>query len=175
MKVISFLAILFALLHFADAQVTTNFNNASVINAKGKFQKNFKVKAPHLITAKDIKALLEKEARENSTQEAKPFRFAEPVAVNIDVTKEAVWVEDNGYAHGKYTIVAVGARSISANFDQFKLPKQSELYVYSENGEMITGPVTEKENNDHNFWGTWVYKGEKLTIDFKVPINSTIS
>jgi hypothetical protein len=88
------------------------------------------------------------------------------------VTKEASWVEENGFAYGKYTIVASGAKSISADFKLFKLPSGTELFVYNENGEMITGPVTAKENNPNDFWGTWVYKGEKLTIDFRVPINS---
>ncbi len=66
--------------------------------------------------------------------------------------------------------MASGAKSISANFDQFYLPKGTELWVYSEKGEMITGPVTEVENNENNFWGTWVYKGERLTVDFKTPV-----
>ncbi len=172
MRIIFLLAMLFIVLHFADAQVVTNFNSTRVIDARGKFRKSFKEKVPHFIPSKDVKMLLEKEVKEDGIGEAKPFKFAEPVKVDIDVIKEAAWVEDNGYAHGKYTIVAAGAKSISANFDQFRLPKQSELYIYSENGEMISGPVTEKENNDHGFWGTWVYKGEKLTVDFKVPIPS---
>lgn len=34
---------------------------------------------------------------------------------------------------------------------------------------MITGPITEDENNENNFWGTWVYKGSKLTIELRTP------
>lgn len=165
------LVILLALAgQFAAAQVTTNFNNQrNPIDARGKFSKTFTVKAPFEIPAKDIPGLLEKDKRENTSDEAKPFTFAEAVAVDIDIKKDASWVEDGAYAFGKYSIRAKGANSISVNFDQFTLPVGSELYVYSANGEMITGPITEKENNDNKEWGSWVYKGELLTIDFKVP------
>lgn len=172
MRPILLLTLFLASLNFAKAQVKTNFNNAEVITAKGKFDKNYLTKSPHTIPAKDIKALLERESLENKSGEPKPFKIAEAVKVDIDVVKEAAWVEEVGFAHGKYTIVASGAKSISANFDRFKLPRGSELYVYSANGEMITGPVTENENNENNFWGTWVYKGEALTVDFKTPIES---
>lgn len=37
---------------------------------------------------------------------------------------------------------------------------------------MITGPVTENENNENNFWESWVYKGGSLTVDFKTPVES---
>ena len=158
--------------HIANGQVKTNFNNAEIMTSKGKFGKNFQAKSPRTIPAKDIKSLIEKEATEGNLGEAKPFKIAEAVKVDIDVVKEAAWVEEAGFAHGKYTIVASGAKSISANFDRFKLPKGTELYVYSANGEMMTGPITENENNQNNFWGTWVYKGGSLTVDFKTPVET---
>ena len=121
--------------HLANGQVKTNFNNAEIMTNKGKFGKNFPTKSPRSIPAKDIKSLLEREATEGNLGEAKPFKIAEAVKVDIDVVKEAAWMEEAGFAHGKYTIVASGAKSISANFDRFKLPKGTELYVYSANGE----------------------------------------
>lgn len=175
MRPVLFLTVLLAFMTLANAQVKTNFNNPESITTRGKFMKNFRAKNPYIIPARDIKALLEKEALENTSGEAKPFKIAEAVQVDIDVIKESVWVEDDNFAYGKFSIVAAGAKSISANFDLFKLPNGTELYVYSENGEMITGPVTETENNSDNFWGSWVYKGGKLTVDFKTPIEGKSS
>jgi lysyl endopeptidase len=74
--------------------------------------------------------------------------------------------------HGIFSIIAVGSKSISINFDQFKLPQGTEMFVYSENGEMITGPVAESENNENNSWGSWVYKGEKLTVELKTQVQN---
>ncbi len=175
MRPVLLLTFLLTLFNFTKAQVKTNFNNPEVITARGKFIKDFRVKAPYVIPAMNVKSLLEKEAAESNGGEAKPFKIAEAVPVDINVVEEAIWIEEGDYAYGKFSILATGAKSISVNFDQFKLPKETELYVYSENGEMITGPLTEKENNSNNFWGSWVYKGGLLTIDFRTPIESKTS
>lgn len=173
MKAISFFTLFSLCIYLnTDAQVKTNFNNREPITERGKFSKSFREKNPQIIPAKDIQALLDKETRENTSDEAKPFKIAEAVPVDIDVVKEAEWIEENGVAYGKFTVVATDAKTISANFDKFYLPKGTELYVYSENGEMITGPITETENNENSFWGTWVYKGSKLTVDLKTPIEA---
>lgn len=156
---------------FLSGQVRTRFNNTIQISSTGKFKKSFRMKEPHVIRSRNISELLAKEALDQA-REPGPFRIAEPVSVDIDIVKNADWVEENGLAFGKYTIHATGAKTISADFDFFFLPKNTELYAYSENGQMITGPVTEKENNVNNFWGTWVYRGEQLTIEVKLPISS---
>jgi lysyl endopeptidase len=167
---ISFL--LLAFVNFTSAQVKTNFNNQEQISVRGKFVKKFRGKNPYIVAAKDIKALLDKDALEGTSGEARPFKIAESVKLDIDAVREAEWVEEDSMAYGKFTVVTASSKSISANFDQFYLPVGAELYVYSENGEMITGPITEAENNANGFWGTWVFKGGKLTIEVKVPIEN---
>ncbi len=37
---------LLVVLHFANAQVKTNFNNPEIITARGKFMKDFRAKKP---------------------------------------------------------------------------------------------------------------------------------
>lgn len=46
------------------------------------------------------------------------------------------------------------------------------MYAYNEDGKMITGPVTEAENQASKLWGSWVYKGDRVTIELKTPIKS---
>ncbi len=175
MRTMLLLTFFIALVFTIDAQVKTDFNNHELITERGKFSKNFQGKSPYVIPAQDIKALLENETIERTDGKARPFKIAKAINVDIDVVKEAEWTEDGGVAYGKFSIEADGAKSISANFDRFYLPEGTELYVYSENGEMITGPVTEAENNENNFWGTWVYKGGRLTVDLKTPVESKSS
>ncbi len=154
----------------ARAQVTTNFNNDKVIDERGRFVKPFKAQVDFEIPAKNIDALLEKERKAAAaTNEGKPFQFAEPVTVDLPIARSMQWNMDGEYAYGKYAIKAKGAFSTSINFDRFVLPKNTEMYVYNANGNMITGPVTEKENNDNKFWGSWAYKGEDLFIEIKTP------
>ncbi len=147
----------------ANAQTRTNLNSEEIITAKGKFDKNYNVKEPFIIPPQNI----EKEKLEAGTEWSGPFRFAEAIPVDINVVQEASWVEEEDYVHGIFKLIAAGAKSISVNFNQFKLPNKAELYVYNENGKMITGPITETENNENNFWGSWVYQGEKLIIELK--------
>jgi len=76
---------------------------------------------------------------------------------------------DNDYPYGKFTLKLNGAVTCSINFDKFWLPKGTEMYVYNEKGNMITGAVTESENNDNKTWGSWVYDGQFLIIEIKTP------
>ena len=123
----------------------------------------------------DIKDLLEKEKKDHaSTNEDKPFRLATPVPVDIDIAKLANWTTDGDFAYGKFSIRIKGALSASINFDKFNLPPNSEMYIYNENGNMITGPVTENENNPNNVWGSWVYQGEYLNIEIKTPSSTNM-
>lgn len=154
-----------------SAQVKTDFNNTSLISSRGLFQKGYTQMIDFELPARDVNNLLETEKREQlQSNEVKPFKLAVPVAVDLDISKLITWNTDNEYVYGKYTIRANGALSASINFDKFYLPPGTELYVYNENGNMITGPVTEKENNENNSWGSWVYEGPYLTIEIKTPV-----
>jgi hypothetical protein len=114
---------------------------------------------------------LEQEKNEQkASNEEKPFRLATAVPVDIDIARQAKWTNDGTYAYTKFTIKLNGAFSSSINFDKFYMPESTEMYVYNENGEMITGPITENENNPNQIWGTWVYQGEYLSIEIKTPL-----
>jgi hypothetical protein len=149
--------------------VKTSFNNKAIVSNKGQFVKNYKTKIDFEIPSKRIVELLEIEEREiGKSNETKPFKLAVPVSVNLDIN----WTFEKEYAYGKFTVRLNGALTASINFDQFYLPKGTEMYVYNENGNMITGPVTENENNTNKTWGSWVYKGEFLIIEVKTPLAS---
>ena len=165
---------LLLLCFLVSAQVKTNFNNESVIDEKGRFVKPYKVQADFEISAKDIDTLLQIEKRESQkSNNEKPFQLAVPVSINWDIAKSINWTTDGEFAYGKCTIKVNGALSSSINFDQFYLPSGTEMYIYNENGKMITGPITENENNLNKVWGSWVYKGPLLSIEIKTP-SSTV-
>jgi lysyl endopeptidase len=153
-----------------QAQVRTNYNNNEAITEEGFFAKRYKATANVEIPAKDIRALLEAERQELAKSEGgQPLRIAVPVPVDLNVAKLANWTVDGEYAFGKLDVNLQGALSASINFDQFYLPKGTEMYIYNAKGNMITGPVTEKENNADQIWGSWVYKGGRITIEIKTP------
>ena len=156
--------------HLAQAQVKTNFNNETLISTQGRFTKEYKTQIDFELPSKNIDDLLEKEKNEIAkSSETKPFQLAVPIPIDLDIAKFANWTYDKEYAYGKFTMKLNGALSASINFDKFYLPKGTEMYVYNENGNMITGPVTENENNANNIWGSWVYRGQFLTVEVKTP------
>lgn len=172
------LFMLFLVVSFCStAQVKTNFKNIPKINIRGQFSqflREYDTLVDFQIPAKDINLLLEAEKIEISkAKEEKPYQIAVPVPVNIDLTKLIKWVNVDQTAFGKFKIKLNGALCSSISFDKFHLPKGSELYVYNEKGNMITGPVTENENNPNHIWGSWIYKGSSLIVELKVPKSAT--
>jgi lysyl endopeptidase len=49
------------------------------------------------------------------------------------------------------------------------LPEGTEMYIYNSNGEMITGVISDKENNEKRIWGSSIYKGDEVNIEIKLP------
>jgi lysyl endopeptidase len=154
----------------AHAQVKTNFNNDKAIAGRGHFSKNYTTQTDLELPAKNINALLAKEKRlQEQSSQTKPFQLAEPVAIDLDISRNIKWMLDGDSAFGKYTIHLKGALSASINFDKFYLPKGTEMYIYNQGGKMITGAITEKENNAKKTWGSWVLQGPVLTVEIKTP------
>jgi lysyl endopeptidase len=165
--------ILFFIANQSIAQVSTIFNNETTISGNGRFDKKYGSAIDVVLPAQNIDSLLSKEKQDIAqSNDLKPFRLAAPTKVNLDIPKLTNWTYEKEFAYGKFTLRLSGAMSVSISFDKFYLPKNTEMFVYNENGKMITGPVTEKENNKAGIWGSWVYQGELLTIEIKTPIAS---
>lgn len=172
-NVILYLVFLLLVANSIFAQVSTNFNISTPISVNGKFGKVYEQKIDLELTARNIEVLVEAERLEKSQSlNTKRLKIATPVPIDISLDKLINWTSDNEFAYGKYTIKLTSAFSASINFDKFYLPKGTEMFIYNENGEMITGPITENENNQKRKWGSWVYKGEFITIEIKTPIVS---
>lgn len=169
-KVCFFLATLFICV-FANAQVKTNYNNKDHLNEKGVYKKAYKV-VYYDIATPDTNVIWRKDKEYNKSEYKKPFRFAEPLAVNINVIENMQWQTEGSYAFGRFVLRIKHAKSLSINFVDFHLPDSTEMYIFNKDGEMITGAITERENNDKGFWGSDVYKGEELNIEIKVPANN---
>lgn len=156
-----------------QAQVKTNFNNKTLIVERGHFLKSYKATIDFEIPSKNITNLLQAEkSKTDTTQGRKPFQIAVAVSVNLDIAKLMNWDAEGDSAYGKFAIKVNGALSSSINFDKFYLPNGTEMYIYNENGSMITGPITEKENNPDQIWGSWVYQGPWLTIEIRTPLST---
>ena len=151
----------------AHAQVNINYNNISKIDREGFFKKRYGAKM-HKLNIPSKERILQKE-RQNEGSPDKQFLIAEAVPVDIDFVSQADWIVDGSNSYGKYTIHADSAKTLSINFDKFYLPEGTELYLYNDDGTMITGPVGSGENNENQIWGSAIFKGEDMNIEVRIP------
>lgn len=157
----------------SKAQVTTNFNNNIEVSNKGQFEKNYISNVDFIINKRNIDSLLQIEKIENANSIGeKPLKIAVPIQIDLDIVKSVNWNYEKDFAFGKFTIKLTGALSSSISFDKFYLPKNTIIYIYNENGKMITGPITENENNLSKTWGSWVYNGDIINIEIKTPLTT---
>jgi lysyl endopeptidase len=150
-----------------NAQVRTNFNNTERVSARGKFNNDYFNK-PFIIEAPDLNDAYAKEKAEEATG-SKIIFIAKAISTKIDVSQLASWTEVGKMSFGKFTITTKDAKTLSINFSNFNLPKGTEMYIYNRDAEMITGAITENENNKNKVWGSSIYKGEEISIEIRTP------
>ncbi len=145
------------------AQVNINRYSEGIISYQGIAGiKN--VDKEVVIPEVDIKEVFKK--WENS----KISKFAEPVVVDISPFKQGLWEVIDNIVVNRIKITARGANSISIYFDKLKLSKNAELYIYNQEGTVVTGPIRESDNIiDNVLWGSNVFNGTSLIIEFKSP------
>ena len=89
---------------------------------------------------------------EQSVQNAKqlkPFKFAHGYAVNLTTENSGEWfsaAEIEDVAVWRLTIKSPGAYSLNLVFDEFEMPENARLFIYSETEEYLLGAFTPENN-----------------------------
>jgi len=116
----------------------------------------------------DVEAMLVEDDIEE--QEGLPFRFGAPYDVNYSLQNSGEWEKlSDGSAIWRLRIVSEGAYSINLIYDNFYLPPGGELFVYSEDREMVTGAFTNRNNKASGLFATAPVKGDDITIEYYEP------
>lgn len=150
-------------IHFG--QVFTNTYSDPRIGTTGLFGKKDKVKTQTLSELDSYE--LRSEIKNESID--KPFQFGKIRPLNLSISSGDWENITNDTSVWRLKIISKKALSITINFDRFHLTDDPEMYIYNEGGIMITGPITSKENNPENIWGSSIYKGDAVIIEIKVP------
>jgi len=69
----------------------------------------------------------------------------------------------------KTKIFSEGASAISVEFDDFFIPEGGRLYIYSDNGKIVQGPITSRLNSDA--FSNVPVPGESITLEYEEPSN----
>ncbi|MBI1780983.1 MAG: trypsin-like peptidase domain-containing protein [Sphingobacteriales bacterium] len=169
MKTLILITGCFLLTHLSVAQVKINRYTTSQVSSNGLWGKKTLDKEI-IIPEMDIDAIYKK------WESQKVSKFAEPVDVDISIYDQGSWETVDSFNVIRIKITAKKASSIAVYFDKLFLSPNAELYIYSSDGTIITGPITEEENiNSNKMWGSNVFSGTSVILELKTPISETDS
>lgn len=154
----------------AYGQVPTKFfEKGKVFEKNSQFKKSLEKEFEKQMPAFDVSELL-KEDEANKDMDI-PFRFGKSFDVNLNL-QDGKWEKTDSTEVWNLKITSKGAYSLNFIFSKLYLPKESELYIFNNEGSMLYGPVTEKQNQYGKKFLTDIIQGESAIIHLVTPIKS---
>ncbi len=118
----------------------------------------------------DVAAYLAEDDKEE--QEGLPFRFGAPFDVDYRLNNSGTWERlADGSGVWRLRIQSKDAHSINLIYDDFYLPPGAELYVYSQDREMVRGAFTSQNNKESGLFATAPVKGDDITVEYYEPFD----
>jgi len=101
----------------------------------------------------------------------KPFRFAYPFEVDLTPDNSGEWLQgENGFYIWKLNIHSAGAKSLNLIFDEFCLPENARLFIYSETENHILGAFTSFNNKASGKFAVSPVLGDEITVQYEIPV-----
>ena len=122
----------------------------------------------------DVDVFLEEDENEMRSTDIKPYRFANPIDVNLNMENSGVWTSlDDGSYVWQLAIESTGAHSLNLIYDTFNIPEGAEFFVYSEDKEMVLGAFTNYNHKPHGGFSTAPVKGDRVILEYNEPFNAS--
>lgn len=101
--------------------------------------------------------------------ELPPARIARPQEVSLNLNNSGTWETlPTGGRVWRLRIQSIGATDLYIQYDQWRLVKPCELYLYNDDRSMVLGPYTSVDNWDGTNI-TPITKGDAVTLEYYVP------
>jgi len=97
-----------------------------------------------------------------------PYRFGKSFDVNLGL-KDGKWQKTDSTMVWSLKISSDNAYSLNFIFSELYLPKGGKMYIYNEDGSMVYGPVTDRQNRHGATFLTDIIQGESVIIFISVP------
>jgi len=172
MKKLLFILLLLLNGSMISAQVISSFfseKNAleayPMLKQKGREAIPLKKMSPIVSTER-----LMKEDKENEKLGDFPFRFGYEFDVNYSL-RDGLWEEKDGKRFWSLRFSSEKAYSLNFIFSELTLIPGAEIYIFSSDGRMVYGPITEKQNipQDRNSFLTDLIAGDDVVIQLSEP------
>ena len=147
-----------------------SFAQVSLGGIPKSFEKTIAVSIPE-ISLPEIDLLRLKTEDEVDDKTNSPLRFAVPVDVNLNLQNAGVWSElSNGDRVWRLKIHAPNAVSINFLYDQFYLPPDALLYIYTPDRTEILGAFAAHNNKTHGKFATALLHDDTAVIEYYEPL-----
>ena len=122
----------------------------------------------------DVDVFLEEDENEMRSTDIKPYRFANPIDVDLNMENSGIWTSlDDGSYVWRLAIESTGAHSLNLIYDTFNIPEGAEFFVYSANKEMVLGAFTNYNHKPHGGFSTAPVKGDRVILEYNEPFNAS--
>ena len=100
----------------------------------------------------------------------KPFRFAYPFDVDLSPSNSGEWINaGNGFYVWRLTIRSPEAKSLNLIFDDFNIPENARLFIFSETENHILGAFTKANNKPSGKFAVSPVSGDEITVQYEIP------
>ncbi|MFC2100249.1 protease, partial [Bacteroidota bacterium] len=107
---------------------------------------------------------------ENNEKEGTLYKFAKMIPVDFSMNNSGTWTDfPSGARIWRLKIIAYGALALGIYYDQFWLPKESRLYLYSEDKEQVIGAFTDLNNSESGLFANELLKGDVVYLEYYEP------
>ena len=121
----------------------------------------------------DVEQFLAEDENELRSTDTKPYRFANPISVDLNMDNSGSWTElEDGSLIWMLEIESTNAFSLNLIYDTFNIPEGAEFFVYSKDREMVLGAFSNFNHKPHGGFSTAPVKGDKIILEYNEPANA---
>ncbi len=119
----------------------------------------------------DNKKLLQEELAARAPGRAP--HFAVPIEVFITPENHGTWeVTEDDMAVWRMRIYSQGAKSLNLGFTKYYMPERGSLILYSPDYQIVMGPFTPADNEEHEQLWTPILPDDEIVIEVQVPVQN---
>jgi len=112
-------------------------------------------------------------AEDAAAPKDEPLRFGLPVDVPLDVVSQGVCdTLADGRRVWRLRVASPGAFSLNLLYDEFQLPPDAQLFLYSDARDHVLGAYTEANHNPDGGFATQPVAGDAVTLELVEPADA---
>ncbi len=150
-----------------------NYVSFSQVQEKGtplSFKANLDVKGIEKVELKapNVDSLLADDVKR--AQEGVLYRVGVALKVNLNPSNSGTWTTlPSGQRIWRLRISSKGAEALVLNFNEFYLPLEAKMFVYSIDKKQVIGAFTSKNNKEDHTFATRMVLSDDIIIELDLP------